>query len=239
MTDFRALCADLVAIFEKYDDESNLAGIYCDMKSDGNGILDHARAALAEPGSEEDGPTDEELGAFLVGVACQKGDMYYADPLVLARAVLARWGTSNLAKVRSSLGDAPQPESPVEALATRPLLEEVAKLGDVIDKATVGRVLKLANSAEVWLRNNPPGQSIAIEPRGCPAPGACGCVVPALSQPVSVTDRLPGSELCWWFTPECDEEYGWWVLEPDGMERHPQPTHWLPAYALPLPSGEV
>ena len=61
----------------------------------------------------------------------------------------------------------------------------------------------------------------------------------ATSLPTPVSERLPGPEPCWWFTPEGDEEYGWWVLEPDGMERHPQPTHWLPAYALPLPSGEV
>ena len=58
-------------------------------------------------------------------------------------------------------------------------------------------------------------------------------------QPIPVSERLPGPEPCWWFTPEGDEEYGWWVLEPDGMERHPQPTHWLPFNALPLPSGEV
>ena len=46
--------------------------------------------ALAEP--EAEGPTDEELETFLVDVACQNGDMYYADTKVLARAVLARWG---------------------------------------------------------------------------------------------------------------------------------------------------
>ena len=54
-------------------------------------------------------------------------------------------------------------------------------------------------------------------------------------QPIPVSERLPGPEPCWWFTPEGDEEYGWWVLETDGMEREPQPTHWLPAHALPVP----
>jgi hypothetical protein len=48
MTDFRALCADLYGIFEKYDDESNLAGIYWDMEKECNDILDRARAALAD-----------------------------------------------------------------------------------------------------------------------------------------------------------------------------------------------
>lgn len=55
-------------------------------------------------------------------------------------------------------------------------------------------------------------------------------------QPVPVSERLPKEPLAWWFTPESDEEYGWWVLEPNGMEREPQPTHWLPAHTLPLPT---
>jgi hypothetical protein len=57
-------------------------------------------------------------------------------------------------------------------------------------------------------------------------------------QPIPVSERLPGPDLCWWFTPESDEEYGWWVLETYGMEREPQPTHWLPAHALPIPRSE-
>jgi hypothetical protein len=59
MTDFRALCAELLEIFDKYDEESNLRGLIWDMKSDGNDLLDRARAALAQP--EPQGPTDEEL----------------------------------------------------------------------------------------------------------------------------------------------------------------------------------
>ena len=46
-TDYRALCAELLGIFEKYDDESNLGGIIWDMKMDGNDLLERARAALA------------------------------------------------------------------------------------------------------------------------------------------------------------------------------------------------
>ena len=141
-------------------------------------------------------------------------------------------------------------------------------------------------------------QPVAIEPRGCPTPGACSCVEPAPPTegevaelvrrlryakqngnwipssihwglddgtehqgsicvgsnhaadcsraaellerqqplPVAVSERLPGDALCWWFTPESGEEYGWWVLETHGMEREPQPTHWLPIEALPQPS---
>jgi len=36
----------------------------------------------------------------------------------------------------------------------------------------------LSGRAAAWLRDNPPGQPVAIEPRGCPTPGACSCVEP-------------------------------------------------------------
>ena len=52
-----------------------------------------------EPASVALQPSDEELETFLVDVACQNGDMYYADPKVLARAVLARWGRPAAAPV--------------------------------------------------------------------------------------------------------------------------------------------
>ena len=78
---------------------------------------------------------------------------------------------------------APAPETPAEALAVRPLLERVAQLGDAIGRQTVAQVQQLANQAAVWLRENPPGQLVAIEPRGCPTPGACSCVEPTLQAP--------------------------------------------------------
>jgi len=78
---------------------------------------------------------------------------------------------------------APQPEPPAEALAARPLLEKVARLGDVIGQQTVAQVQQLAEQAAFWLRENPPGQPVAIEPRGCPTPGACTCVEPTLPLP--------------------------------------------------------
>ena len=52
-----------------------------------------------EPASVALQPSDEELETFLVDVACQNGDMYYADPRVLARAVLDRWGRPAAAPV--------------------------------------------------------------------------------------------------------------------------------------------
>jgi hypothetical protein len=77
----------------------------------------------------------------------------------------------------------PAPESPAEALAARPLLEKVARLGDVIGRQTAAQVQQLAGQAAAWLRDNPPGQPVAIEPRGCPTPGACSCVEPTPPTP--------------------------------------------------------
>jgi hypothetical protein len=66
-----------------------------------------------------------------------------------------------------------------EALAARPLLEQVARLGDCIGAHTVGQIMAISSRARAWLQENPPGQPVAIEPRSCPTPGACSCVEPA------------------------------------------------------------
>jgi hypothetical protein len=93
MTDYKALCAELLAIFEKYDDESNLAGIYWDMETDGNDILDRARAALAQ--HEPEGPSKAELRQIFddqSGFINDEQVMWWSDFQPAARAVLARWG---------------------------------------------------------------------------------------------------------------------------------------------------
>jgi hypothetical protein len=89
MTDYKQLCAELLS------ELTNAIGVIYGEDgtrhiSSADPVIAKADAALAEP--EPEGPTDEELESFLVDVACQNGDMYYADPRVLARAVLARWG---------------------------------------------------------------------------------------------------------------------------------------------------
>jgi hypothetical protein len=71
----------------------------------------------------------------------------------------------------------PAPDSPAEALTARRLLQEVARLDKSVG-IIVAEVRQLAAHAAAWLRENPPGQTVAIEPRGCPTPGACSCVVP-------------------------------------------------------------
>jgi hypothetical protein len=91
-----------------------------------------------------------------------------------------------------------------EGLAARPLLERLAAI--TISTPAI-EVLTLRDRAALWLQDNPPGQPIAVEPRGCPAPGACSCVQPwpsearaALAQPapavvpVAVSDALIKAE---------------------------------------------
>ena len=79
----------------------------------------------------------------------------------------------------------PGPPSVMEALAARPLLEQVARLGDCIGANTVGKIMAISSRAAAWLKANPPGQPVAIEPRGCPTPGACSCVEPATPPPLA------------------------------------------------------
>ena len=85
----------------------------------------------------------------------------------------ARWG------LYQSPAAPAAPEPPAEALAARPLLEQVAAMADCIGANTVGQITAISSRAAAWLRDNPPGQPVAIEPRGCPTPGACSCVEPA------------------------------------------------------------
>jgi len=96
MTDYKALCAELANYLQgRKDLEYGWPGE--DPEQD---LLDRARAALAQP--EPQGvtePTDEELESFLVDVACQNGNMYHADPMILARAVLAHYARPTIKPV--------------------------------------------------------------------------------------------------------------------------------------------
>jgi len=177
-----------------------------------------------------------------------------------------------MCRVNAALAQ-PEPESAAVQLAARPLLEKAARMADCIDQRTVGEIMAISGQATAWLEANPPGQPIAIEPRGCPTPGACSCVEPvaqpepqrkdcpgcegtpvasnspcavcgrAQSEPVPVSERLPGPEdwdvcgRCWMFDP-CND--GWWAyrsaLPSDDELGRPPWTHWLPHWALPMPT---
>jgi hypothetical protein len=78
MTDFRALCAELLAAVEHE---------YGHPPIDRLALSSRARAALAQP--EPQGPTEEELYDYWISTSPEFG---CADPVGFARAVLARWG---------------------------------------------------------------------------------------------------------------------------------------------------
>jgi hypothetical protein len=91
MTDFRALCAELLEALE-----NAIRVIYHEDGtkhiSTADPVIAKADAALAQPESQGSGPTDEQL-AFLYYVHCSgsdaMGQVGFEDA---ARAVLARWG---------------------------------------------------------------------------------------------------------------------------------------------------
>ena len=133
--------------------------------------------------SEHAGQDRELLEVFYLAARAEGGT---ADECILRglKAVLA---------ARPAIPTAPpSPETPAEALAARPLLEQVARLGDVIGQQTVGQITAISNRAAAWLRDNPPGRPVAIEPRGCPTPGACSCVepIPPAPEPGELVELL-------------------------------------------------
>jgi hypothetical protein len=101
MTDFRALCAELVPCLQgRKDDEYGWPGPDPEQE-----LLDRARAALAQP--EPQGPTDEDIRDFAEYdhnfFRCDSSDndgnkwlSWECDDvhlLAFARAVLARWNS--------------------------------------------------------------------------------------------------------------------------------------------------
>jgi hypothetical protein len=176
--DFRSLCAELLQAWQFGVDIA--------------GPMNRARAALkAEP--EGEGPSAADLlpvnppnipttMAMQYRSAWRKG---VEDGWSEARDVLARWGPPSAAAPApgENLATPPSPEAPGEALAARPLLEKLARLENSVG-TIFAEVRQLAGQAAAWLRSNPPGQPVAIEPRGCPTPGACSCVEPTPPAPV-------------------------------------------------------
>ena len=86
MTDFRALCAELV-------DDLEMADWPWKLKESFRADIKRARAALAEP--EPDGPTRRQL----IMLADDMEMASVGDAAEYARAVLARWGNSVLQPV--------------------------------------------------------------------------------------------------------------------------------------------
>lgn len=119
------------------------------------------------------------------------------------KALHPEHGTDLIDRARTELATTPpEPPTVMEALAARPLLEQVARLGDCIGANTVGEIMATSSRAAAWLEANPPGQPVAIEPRGCPTPGACSCVEPATPPLEPPTDEERLADFTKWLARE-------------------------------------
>jgi len=209
-TDFRALCAELLDCLEKADWPHKQKHVF-------EQWVYIARKALAEP--ELEGPTDEEIMELMPQqmrddlAAAARALAVLLDNIKAAsvfRIILNRHSVDHARAVLARWGrTAPQ-------LADGEVAELVAWLrmygstGRQVLDQTPWTASQLDRAADLLERLSPP-------------------------QPVPVSERLPGPELCWWYEPDEDDGYGgsWTLLRiRGGTSTH---THWLPAHALPLP----
>jgi hypothetical protein len=100
-TDFRELCARMADELQEYINYAPVGP--CDEEQ---ALVDEARAALAEPQ-----PADQDLDDLVEEHLC----LDVGSRREYARAVLARWGTSNLTETRSLLEPIPVSERLPEA----------------------------------------------------------------------------------------------------------------------------
>ena len=141
-----------------------------------------------------------------------------------ARAVLARWGTSNLAETRSSLGGMPTPVPADKGEVEELVVDELVKR--LRTKAATEKLNRCHYSAILLAR-------------------AANLLEQRHPAPVPVSERLP-------VPGDCDAEGRCWLrgkVEGDWRLLDPNNSgvpqlkycfsHWLPAHALPLPGQEV
>jgi len=82
MTDFRALCAELVEKLDELNCNFNIPNQ--------SALIERAYEALAQP--KPQGPTDEELHQLWLDLYAFHDGPTSGDVAEIARAVLARWG---------------------------------------------------------------------------------------------------------------------------------------------------
>jgi hypothetical protein len=126
-----------------------------------------------------------------------------------------KMANQSMAEARAALADPEQPEGPTRG-------EAVAVYSEVM---ATHECQTLGDMAEHFAR--------AVLARWGNHPGSPDSSTP---QPVPVSERLPGDELCWWYEPDEDDGYGgmWTLLRIRGNTT--RYSHWLPANALTQPS---
>lgn len=225
MTDFRALCAELIEAV--LSDDSHIDCVQ---------IARRARTALAQPAPPAEGDvTDAELNAMwnCSGIADEYGN-HTGNIFEFARAAIALDRTRR-APVLKEKGICPACEGSPTA-ANNPC----AVCGCSAAPPAEGEVGELVE----WLRQT----GDLIQPSHLAEHQRYKRAADLLSQrhsaPVPVAERSPepedcdGEGRCWWWNPPTYlAGTGWWEFEP--YEWIEDATHWLPAHALPLPAGEV
>lgn len=208
--------------------------------------------APAEP--EPEGPTDEPSTDDILNLAAiirEVDGNHGLGASALAEAILshrdARWGNH-----RGILGSSSQPPKLKRNYLYSPV--QIAECGGPCEQGP-----EHCDCGELWVEDSSPqlpSGEVAelVEALGAMAADAQAAdytsdaktlrrVAELLSrlsppQPIPVSERLPGDELCWWYEPDEDDGYGgmWTLGICGGVIRY---SHWLPFNALPLPSGEV
>jgi hypothetical protein len=219
-TDFRALCAELLAAADEY------AGMNPYMRLDN--AMKTARAALAAPEPPADGEVAETVKWLR-----EETQISWADSCPIAAGRLTR--------AADLLERLAVPEPPAVAPATWLPMEQAPRDGTkILGKAgdEVAVVYWLSGIASSYwclavcgaYADN--GEWNPAEWQPIPSTVAVRTIAP-----IPVSERLPGDQLCWWFESDEDGGYGsnWTLLRIRGSATGY--THWLPANALPLPAG--
>jgi hypothetical protein len=251
MTDFRALCAELLDEFDYHTDWS-----------DAEEVKDRARAALAE---QPVGPTDEELDQLeemlwdrYKTLGFQGEEFMYEHSFGFALADFARWGQPAIAPpADGEVGELVSFLTPSREQAGAISLEAFIKLRRAatllqqlsapVQPPADGEVAELV----AWLLENAVQAADASQPRDAGmltwAAQVVGEHAELLEQghptPIPVAERLPGpGEWVW----HCYAGVRLWELGRyngrqffigDGPESQPA-TYWLPANALPVPAND-
>jgi len=244
-TDFRALCAELHAAFTTYAvDECH------------HNLLERTRAALADgPSSVVSEPSDEEIMELWHGSDWYNEGATLREFLSITRAVLARWGNpapqppapvtenptdEDLLNLHDWMTDEwaanhefeLPPSQYARAVLTcwgRPESVPNPWKDTLLDALVCNFLLNSENKDDP---KKALSDLIAWEKQLATDP----LINPAL-QPVPISERLPEPK-------DCDAEHycwrwntigGLWARQPLARRWYEFESHWLPAYALPLP----